>query len=302
MPGIYSDTTLFASTPVGTAMAAMLGSMTDPLDQVLFAASADCDAYTLHKLGAPRPTTGTATQGSSVVDVADVSGIYAGDLLFFLSTGEQIEVTGVDPDYTSSGGVYSGDVYLMGSLGNDYSAGGPVQAYRQSFYLVGGHSIDPQDTAPMTQAGQLAEMHRPPIAVGGSARRMFVPEQPLWQVQAMYQTLPWTGVETGPIDISGIYVSRHGAIQLPIGFYNPRGTKWRIVYRAGYDVVPEDVRDACHLYMADKVARMANPLGADTLRNQQTAVGYGTGATGGISRFEAEAQRKLCRYRKVGTA
>lgn len=59
-----------------------------------------------------------------------------------------------------------------------------------------------------------------------------------------------------------------------VNFYELRGTPFSVDldYTAGWNTIPDDLKDACNLITRDQFARSANPLGAS--RIQQGAVSY----------------------------
>jgi hypothetical protein len=301
MPGILSSVTAFENTPLGASIAAFTANLSNGLDALLIEASADVEGECNRKLQAGQPTTvaSTATQGANSFVVANCAGIYDEDVVAFPSSAEVQQVIGCDPD-TSSGPPYKGTVYINGTLTVGYEADTVVQVYRQCKSEIRGHQTSPMNqSAGLSPAGQLAEAHAPSGLTAGNARRVPLAEKPSWSLFAAYQTLPWTGADETLVELQGVYLKQSGLFELPIGFYNPVGSKWRVQYTAGYIAMPQDIIDACHLYLADKVTRAMNPMGALNVKNADEQVQI-TPAAGGGSAYIQQAQCKLQRYKRRG--
>jgi hypothetical protein len=269
-------------------------------------ACADVETYCNRKFQLPASTQvkDAASAGATSFTVKDCNGIYESDVAVF-STGEVVEVTGVAPNYTLST-TYSATVYLATALSNAYSANATVTFYRQCTLGVRGHATEPGDQAnfAVSPEGQIAVAHAGGALMRGNSRILFVEEYPLYSVFAAYQALPWGSTEN-PIDLSGSLINRHGTIRLALGRLNPTGSQWRIQYTAGMAVAPQDIRDAAYLYLADKLTRPMNPMGAVEIRNademvRATRQAALPGEKPPASLYVEQAERKLERYRRKG--
>src|SRR5579872_503898 len=281
MPSALSSVAEFQASLLGSQLApAALQPAPDALDRALFEASDDVLRFCKRKLLTPPATTvgtGGATSGQTSFPVAAAVNILPLDVVVFPS-GETIRVTSADVTLPAVK-PYPGTVYLDTPLGNNYSVGTAVTVYRQHQYRVSGKTTDPMDQqVGMSQQAQIALAHAPTMGLSTFARRVYLEEYPLLSIHKAFYVLPWTGSPSEiQADLSNIEILEAGWFRLPIGFpsFTP-GSIWRVQYTAGYSVAPYDVRDAVHLYMAAKLVRMFNLMGASAWRvgdTQQTNPG-----------------------------
>jgi hypothetical protein len=277
MPAVYSSVQTWLQTAEASAYAAFIGNLADgTLDRYLLSASAHADQVTRRKLGAP--PSGVAVKanvsaGANNVSIANVAGIYQTDVCVFARTGEAQEiisadVTSFDPSYVGEYPQYTGQLVFAGTLSSSYTTSDTVTIYRQDRYQVKGKPDQPIDSTPgMSQRGELAQMHAPKGFGVGSARRIFLNEYPITSVYKAFESLPWSNTET-TADLSAAYIDGPaGWLRLPVGYFNPQSTYWRVQYAAGFPVLPRDIRDAVHLHMSYTVSRVMNPMGANEIKS-----------------------------------
>lgn len=85
-------------------------------------------------------------------------------------------------------------------------------------------------------------------------------------------------------------------------FYSLRGTQifTTVSYRAGYETIPDDVKDACNLWTKDVFVRQSNPMNLTSMTQGAISMGFGSpDSDTGESRWVKQAKGILQSYRRV---
>jgi len=271
MPTCYTSLTAFQNSAIGYDLASYSASKpAGAIDRAIFESSAVVSRHCGRELLASPTTTvggsGATSVGSLTILLGAAVNIHQMDVLVFPHTGEVVEVAGCsinDPATTP----YPGVAQLVTPTANIYNPGDAVQVYRQERYTVRGRRTGGagDSIVAQSQSGQMAQMHAPKGGAG-SSRLIFLRQYPVLALFACYESLPWSNTETA-VDLSSSYLNREeGWYRLPVGFFNPVATIWRTQYRAGYGVIPDDVQDAVHNLVAERLVRGQNPIGATAFR------------------------------------
>lgn len=276
MPALIGSVDDFQSSRIGQTMAPYFPSLPEALDHALLEASDDVLRYLDRKLLLPPTTALTDDLDTGVLQlpVLDAVNIFPEDVAVFPSTGEVAEIMDVSlsiETLPAGQSNYPGNLQLLTATVNPYSAGAVVQIYRQDRYRTADNSnasgMRYLGGAEGTGSGTYATV------VGGRHVSVRLYEYPLWDLYAVFQTLPFVPTTEEPFDIANLALQRseRGYI-LGAGWDNPEGTIWRTLYRAGYAQSPMAVVQATYNLVAAELAKVMNPAGGMDFRSADVMV------------------------------
>ncbi len=276
---LYLSPTELTLHPVGVALSGPLADLqaagSGAVDLLLMKASQRVDGFCKKRIGAPPTTTiggsSVLPPGTTQLPVASTQGFDTKEeQAVYIGTGgtqELIPVLAVA--MTANTAPYIGTLTLAHGTANTHNVGETVQGVYYEVATAGSAGWEPYTTAILTQAAQIAQAHAPLIGQSGGilTRRVFLKHYPvitLFQVEHAYPFSDTYGsVPTQGILIdaqSGFYRLSLGSVVIPRGFL-------RTTYSAGYQVLPDDIKDATAYYLADELQIFYNLPGA--VSNQQ---------------------------------
>jgi hypothetical protein len=276
MPRIYLSTTEFNASPLGLAMAPVVSQLgTGVLDQLLARCSQRCDNYCEKRLQAG----GTSTLSQAVSANATTISVASTNTLDNLSEQAVIidvgnsnqEIISIPPggvSVTSWTSPYPGTVQLAQPLQFGHVVGAPVQyVYKEVSEAIKASQSDPYSEALQSQAAQLALAHLPPMHVG-LTRMAFLKQYPIQNVYTVEHAYSFDTTynlvfsNSNPAYTGGIIVEpTAGWVRFRVGtVITPEGMV-RTTYVGGFDVIPDDIKDAVMWYMADALSLFMNPMG-----------------------------------------
>lgn len=273
MPRLYLSPTELQSRPAGIALAQQIAQLpSGGLDALLASASQAVDNACRKRIGAPGATTvgtGGIAAGASLLPVTSTLGIDdLAENAVIIDTGANQETILVQP-----GGVaptlplqapYPGTIQLATPAAYAHSAGATVQYVYQEVDETGRSSSSDLYAEAFTQEAQIALAHAPILSRGMDfTRKVFLKQYPIigtilkcehaYSFDNQYIAIDQTSLAIDPA--AGFYTFRIGTIILPQGLV-------RTTYQAGYQVVPDDLKQATAFFFADMMADFFNPAGA----------------------------------------
>lgn len=254
------------SGPLAQLQAAGLGAV----DSLLMKASQRVDGFCNKRIGAPPTTTissvGSLPPGTTQLPIASTQGFDTKEeQAVYIGTGgtqELIPVLGVA--MTSNVAPYPGTLTLASGTAYTHNNADIIQGVYYEVSTAGSAGWEPYTSTILSQEAQIAQAHAPLIGQSGGllTRRVFLKHYPviaLYQVEHAYPfsntygKVPMQGIL---IDTqSGFYRLSLGSVVIPRGFI-------RTTYAAGYQILPDDVKDATAYYFADELQIFFNISGA----------------------------------------
>lgn len=276
---LYLSPTELSLHPVGIALSGKItqlqNSGTGAVDKLLMTASQRVDGFCKKRIGAPSTTTISGSSplavGTTQLPVTSTQGFDPKEeQAVYIGTGgslELIPILGVT--MTSNVAPYPGTLTLAKGTASIHNPGETVQSVYYEVATAGSAGWEPYTTSILSQEAQVALAHAPLIGQSGGmlTRRVFLNHYPiiaLYQVEHAYPfsdtygTVPTQGIILSPQN--GFYRLSLGSVVIPRGFI-------RTTYTAGYQVLPDDVKDATAYYFADEMQIFFNAPGA--VVNQQ---------------------------------
>lgn len=308
MPRLYVTPSELAEIPLGFALASQLSSMpAGTIDKLLARASQRCDAFCEKRLQAPASTTlaavalPTATT-ISVISTLTLDNLAENAVILDAGLGNQ-EIVLIQP-----GGVtvttwlspYPGTLELASPLQFTHTVGASVKfVYMETTQAIKASMSDPYSEALQTQAAQLALAHLPPIHVG-LTRIVFLKSYPVKAVYMIEHAYSFDTVYYTVYNSSNTVFANGIILEPTAGYYRfrvgtvitPEGMV-RSTYTAGYDSVPEDIKEAVTYYLADAFQRLSNPYVATKMTQGKRVQEYAfkDGKTPAVQAAEAILKR-----------
>lgn len=237
------------------------------------------DGYLEKRLQAPGSSTlvGSVSAGATSINAASTLTLdNLAEQAVILDSGNGSQETAlIQPggvSVTSWASPYPGTITLATPLQFGHSNGASVTYVYQEVSETGRASTtDPYSEALMSQAAQLALAHLPPIHIGLN-RIQFLKHYPIINVLRVEHAYSFTtdynllynssdptfagGIIVEPT--AGFFRYKIGTVVIPEGFT-------RTTYVGGYEVIPDDIKQACAYYMADEMRFFVDPyLATDT--------------------------------------
>jgi hypothetical protein len=271
---LYLSPTELLLHPVGIALSGPLAQVqasgAGAVDLLLMKASQRVDGFCNKRIGAPPATTisgvSSLPPGTVQLPVASTQGfdtkeeqaVYIGTS----GTQELIPVLGVV--MTSNVAPYPGTLTLASGTAYIHNNGDIVQGVYYEVATAGSAGWEPYTSTILSQAAQIAEAHAPLIGQSGGnlTRRVFLKHYPIIALYQVEHAYPFSNTY-GPVPTQGILINtQSGFYRLSLGsVVIPRGFI-RTTYTAGYQVPPDDIKDATAYYLADELQIFFNISGA----------------------------------------
>jgi hypothetical protein len=307
MGRLYLSPQEITLTPIGVVLSSFMTMLqnagTGALDLALMRASVRCDAYCKKRLQAPQSTTllgvGTVIPagGTSVPVTSTLGWDGRGDEAVVLNPGGGTqEIIPLAP-----GGVqmnapvaspYPGTLTLAYGTQFAHSAAEPVAGCYQEVTMAGSSSSsDVWSESQLTQQSQIAQAHAPTIGQGSNLTRLvFVKHYPIIQILKSEHAYPFN-TQYVELDVpsliieamSGFYKFPLGSVVIPQGYV-------RTTYTAGFQFVPDAVKNATAYYLADEFLVFSNAAGAlsQTLGHRTQSFVQNNGKTLWVQKAEQE--------------
>ncbi len=271
MPRMYLSPTDLGLTPVGIALSGQIAQLqasgTGAVDQQLAKASVRVDSYCKKRIGSVGATTLSAgvSAGGQQIAVASTLGFDdKEEQAVILGTGATQETAAIIPGgvvVTSWVSPYPGTLTLASPLTFSHLLGESVQGCYQEVSRSGSSANnEPYSEALLTQEAQIAQAHAPVLAQGKNlTRKVFVKQYPIQSILTIEHAYPFAPESYAPLNpksigvnpMAGIYTFTLGTVVIPEGLI-------RTTYLAGYQTVPEDIKDATAYYFADLLQVLFN--------------------------------------------
>jgi hypothetical protein len=293
--------------PLGIALAPQIGTLgPGVLDKLLSKASQKCDSECRKRLQAPGSSTLSygASAGDISIQVASTltlddldeqavwinPGAANAETLIITSGGVLVNTPWVSP--------YPGVITLQGGLQYGHALNEPVQYLYKEVTLAGSSSSsDPYTESIQTQAMQLALAHLPP-AHAALTRVVFVKNYPIISINQIEHAFSFSnGFNVVDITIETIFQNL-GAYKFNVGTVILREGAMRTTYTAGFQTVPEDVKEATIYYFAEAMRLMTNPSGATSLTLGKKSQSWSRNKDGAPP-LVADAKDILKRYKRT---
>lgn len=269
MPRLYLTPAELQAMPVGIGMKTQIAQLgTGQLDTLLMRASQEVDQCCQKRLQALGTTslTSSVSAGATTLPVASTLTFDNGaEQAVYVGSGATQEIVEIVPGgVTLTGSTispYPGTFTLAAPLVYAHNSGEPVTGvYREVQEAGGTSSSDPYTEAMLTQTAQLALAHLPPAHME-LTRVVFVRNYPIITVQQVEHAYSFD-TTYNIIDISqGISIERmQGWMRFKIGTVLMREGMMRVTYNGGYQVVPDDVKDATALFFTAQMMQIMNPF------------------------------------------
>jgi hypothetical protein len=297
MGRLYLSPQEISLTPIGIALSSMITMVqnagTGALDLALMRASVRCDAYCNKRLQAPQTTTlsgsGTVISpgGTSVPVVSTLGWDGRGDEAVIINVGGGTQeiiplVPGGVQMNSPIASPYPGTLTLAYGTQYAHSADEPVAGCYQEVTMAGSSSSsDVWSESQLTQQSQIAQAHAPTIGQGSNLTRLvFVKHYPIMSILKCEHAYPFN-TQYVALDVtsliiegmSGFYKFPLGSVVIPQGYV-------RTTYIAGFQYVPDPVKNATAYYLADDLHIFQNISGA---MNQRTGNRSQTFVQGGAN-------------------
>lgn len=257
--------------PLGVGLQSQLAGLSSGVvDKLLARASARCDAFCRRRLQAPGSTTLAADAASGATTLSLTSTLTLDNLdeqaviLGSGATQETISLVAGGVTVSSWTSPYPGTVKLETPLLYSHNSGEPVQlVYREVTDITeAGHDAQGGLYAGITQSNtvKLSMTYLPPLG-DLLSRTVFLKTYPILeidQVEYAYFSTGFTGVDfTEGLSI----VPNEGWYQFRVGQIILRDGLLRTTYRAGYEQIPDDIKEACSYFLAEQLLQQTNPYG-----------------------------------------
>lgn len=272
--------------PAGIALSGPLARLSSGvLDKLLFRASERVDGRCKKRIQSPALTTvaapGISAGGTSLPVASTLTFDNKEDNGVILGTGASQEILQIVPggvsvsSYTSP---YPGTLTLATGCAYGHSAGDSVQGcYMETTEALSASSSEVYSEV-FTQEAQLAMAHAPLLGKGANLTRLvFLKNYPIVTILKVEHAYPFSNqygtllASTTLVEgASGFYRLSLGSIVIPQGMI-------RTSYLAGYQVVPDDIKEATSYYLADSLAAMFNFRGGIELTQGKDRIKYTDG-------------------------
>jgi len=306
MPRLYLTPAELQELPLGISpqvqsILSQLGA--GVLDKMLFRASQRCDRYCQKRLQAPGQTTLSANASASATSISLASTLTFDDLaeqaVVLNPGGGNQETVLIQPGgvtVTSSMSPYPGTLALASGLQFGHSSGEAVQGVYMEVSEAGSSSTsDPYTESLQTQAMQLALAHLPPARTA-LTRVVFTKSYPIIKLYNLEHAFSFVN-QFNPVDMSvESIVPTEGWIRFNVGLVILREGLMRMTYTAGYQVIPDDIKMATSLYLAEQLVQWVNPFGVNHQSMGKRSLSWDT-AKG--STVVKEAEDILRRYKRT---
>lgn len=258
-------------TPLGIALAPQLSALNaGVLDKLTFRASQKVNSFCRKRLQMPPTTTiasgGSVSAGATALSLASTLGFdnQAEQAILVGSGGTQELLTIVPGGVTVSSYVYPypGTITLATPTAYGHSFGETVQGYWQEVSVTGHSSSADPFTEAFTQEAQLAQAHAPLLSRGEDLTRLvFTKHYPIVGIRNVEYTYSYDNAYYS-LDVSSVAIHpTAGYYRLRVGTVVLPDAHIRTTYQAGYQVIPDDVKEATLLYLKDLLVDFTNPYG-----------------------------------------
>lgn len=308
MPRLYLTPTELTELPLGLSpqVASIISQLgAGVLDKMLFRASQRCDRFCKKRLQAPGITTLASNASAGTTTISLASTLTFDDLaeqaVMLNPGGGNQETVLIQPGgvkvtaYTSP---YPGVLTLASGLQYNHSSGEAVQGvYMEVSEAGSSSSSDPYTESLQTQAMQLALAHLPPARTA-LTRVVFCNAYPIITLYNIEHAFSFTN-EYNAVDMTiESIVPAEGWIRFNVGYVILREGLMRLTYTGGYEVIPDDVKTATSLYLADQLTQYVNPFGATSQTMGKRSQSWNATATAKKSALTLEAEDILRSYKR----
>jgi len=307
MPRLYLTPSELTELPLG--LSPQVASITSQLgagvlDKMLFRASQRCDRFCQKRLQAPGTTTLSQSASAGATSVSLASTLTFDDLaeqaVILNPGGGNQETVLIQPggvtvsSYTSP---YPGTLQLSSGLQYSHSSGEAAQGvYMEVSEAGSSSSSDPYTESLQTQAMQLALAHLPPARTA-LTRVVFTKAYPIIKFYNIEHAFSFTN-EYNPVDMTiESIVPAEGWVRFNVGYVILREGLMRMTYTGGYEVIPDDIKTATSLYLADQLTQYVNPFGVTSQTMGKRSQSWNT-ATAKKSALALEAEDILRSYKR----
>lgn len=302
---LYITPAELASSPFGIGVSASLSQLgANVVDQLIARASEQCDMATNKRLQAP----GTSTL-ASIVHAGDKTVSVASTLTI---DNREEQAIWINPNAgnqevvsISSGGVtttswanpYPGTINIDIPCVNGHASGEPIQyLYKEVTEAGSSSSSDPYTEALQTQAMQLALAHLPPARTA-LTRIVFLKSYPIISLYSIEHAFSFVN-QFNPIDMNiETIVPSEGWYRFNVATVVLREGIMRTTYTGGFQTIPDDIKNACILYVANQMKLMINPYGMQGLTMGKRSYHWDTSK--GKSTLTLEAEDILKKYKRL---
>lgn len=289
--------------PLGIALSSSLSQLaTGVLDKLTFRASQRCDRFCQKRLQAPGSSTLSSNVSSGATSIAVASTLTLDNLseqAVIIGSGSTQETVLIQPGgitLTSVASPYPGTITLATGLQFGHSSGETVQyCYKEVSEAGSSSSSDPYTESLQTQAMQLALAHLPPARTA-LTRVVFTKNYPLIQIYNIEHAFSFVN-QFNQVDLSiETVMPNEGWYRFNVGTVVLREGVMRTTYTAGYQAVPDDIKEAALCFLKDLLVPFVNPYGAtsQTLGHQSRSF-----RSGQLSNNAQEAEVLLEHYRRL---
>lgn len=299
-PAEFQESSLGQNAQVSTHLSSLNVGV---LDKMLARASQRCDTYTKRRLQAPGSTTLTTgpIAGATSLSVASTLTLDEKDeQAMQIGTGTTQETVLI-----RSGGVtittwtspYPGIIMLDTPLQFGHASGEPVVfLYKEVSEAGSASNSDPYTEALETQVAQLALAHLPPTR-NSLTRVIFTKNYPIIALRQIEHAYSFTN-EFNNVDMTvESVVGSEGWFRLNVGTVVLREGLIRTTYTGGFQAVPDDIKEACSLFVAEQIMQYVNPFSVQQITMGKRTQKWGTSV--GKTPLAIQAEDMLKRYRKM---
>lgn len=305
MPRLYMTPAELSETPLGVGIAASISQLGNGVvDKLLARASQRCDNFTKKRLQAPGSTTLSQSVSAGATSISVASTLTLDDLaeqaVIINPGGGSQETIIINPggvSVTSWTSPYPGVITLGTGCVNGHSSGETVLfVYKEVSEAGSSSSSDPYTEALQTQAMQLALAHLPPARTA-LTRVVFTKSYPIINLYTIEHAFSFVN-QFNPVDMSiESIVPNEGWVRFNVGTVILREGLMRLTYTGGYQVIPDDIKEACSLYFAEQMAQMVNPYGLQQLTMGKRTQRWDTSKAKHV--LVEQAEDILKRYRRI---
>lgn len=310
VPRLYITPIEFQLSPMGLnpSVQAIISQLAPGvIDQLIARASERCDMYCQKRLQAPASTSLSqgVSAGATTISVAStITFDNLAELAVIIDTGSNQETVQITPGgvtvtswLSPYPGTYPGTVSLQTGLQFGHSSGAPVQlVYKEVTEAGSSSSSDPYTEALQTQAMQLALAHLPPARTA-LTRTVFLKAFPIISLIGIEHAFSFTN-QFNQVDLSiESIVPSEGWYRFSVGTVILREGLMRTTYTGGYSSIPDDIKTACSLYLAEQLGQFVNPFGLQQLTMGKRTQRWDTSKAKHF--LVEEAEDILKKYRRI---
>ncbi len=270
MPRLYLTPSELNETPLGVGLASSISNLSaNVVDKLLARASQRCDKECKRRLQAPGSTTLSqnaspgatqiAVSSTLTLDQMDEQAVQIGNP----SNQETVLVQPGGVTVTNWASPYPGTINLASGLVNAHSSTEPVVfLYKETTEAGGVSNSDTYVQAIISQEAEIAYAHMPPVMQGSLTRVVFLRNYPIININQIEHAFSFssdfntvsTTIEV-PVPHAGWYRFQPASVIMREGLM-------RTTYTAGFQSIPEDIKEATSLFFAVAMRLMVNPYGA----------------------------------------